>query len=90
MPPQMPNFSPLAKRVLEAVFAHDAAATDLLGFPGGRAALREEQIGIDPHAVGLQLPASFLATVERGDYVNWHFGFAPSLASGGIDVVTTV
>ena len=53
-------------------------AADLFGLAGGRAALREEQIGVDPHAVGLQLPASFLATVERGDYVNWHWVRPPS------------
>ena len=77
-PPQMPNFSPLARRVLQAVLAHDATPADLLGLPGGGSPLREEQVRVDSHAVGLQLPASFLATVERRDYVNWHWVRPPS------------
>ncbi len=60
IPPQMPNFSPLAKRELEAVLAHDAAAADLLGLPGRRSPLREEEVGIDAQAVGVVLPAVLL------------------------------
>ena len=41
---------------LEAVLPHHAAPTDLLGLPGGRSPLGEEQIGVDAQAVGLVLP----------------------------------
>ena len=52
----MPNFSPFCEGVLQAVHAHDAAAADLLGLARGRAPLGEEEVGIDPEAVGLVLP----------------------------------
>src|SRR5581483_8400713 len=45
------------ERVLEALLAHDAAAADLLGLPGGRASLREEQVGVDAQTVRVVLPA---------------------------------
>jgi hypothetical protein len=44
------------ERVLEALQAHDAATADLLGLTGGRPALGEEEVGIDPEAVRLVLP----------------------------------
>src|ERR1700733_4041622 len=51
--------------VLETVLAHDAAPAHLFRFARRRPPLWEEQIGIDAHAVGLNLPAALLATVER-------------------------
>ena len=47
--------------VLEAVLAHDAAPADLLGLPGGRATLGEEEVRVDAKAVGEVLPG--LSTV---------------------------
>src|SRR5215218_8270580 len=43
------------QRELQALLAHDAPAADLLGLTRGGAALREEQIGVDPQAVGVVL-----------------------------------
>ena len=56
-PPQMPNFSPCCERVLEALDPDLAAPADRLRLPGRGPALGEEQIGVDPEAVGALLPA---------------------------------
>ena len=52
-----PELLAVHQGVLEALHAHHAAPADLLGLPGRRAPLREEEVGIDPEAVGLG-PAS--------------------------------
>ena len=44
--------------VLEAGLTHDAAPAHLLGLPGGRPALGEEEVGVDTEAVRLVLPGS--------------------------------
>ena len=54
----MPNFSPLTKRVLEAVETHDATPAHFFRFASRRAAFGEEQVGVDPQTVGLVLPAA--------------------------------
>ena len=66
----------VGERVLEAVLAHDAAAADLLGLPGGRTPLGEEQVGVDAEAVGVVLPG-------RGRRVRWRWGSARALLRGG-------
>ena len=78
IPPQMPNFSPLARAYSRQSSRTTQPSADLFGLAGRRAALREEQVRVDSHAVRLQLPASFLATVERGDYVHRHLVRPPS------------
>ena len=50
----------VVERVLQALHAHHAPAADLLGLPGGRSPLREEQVGVDPEAVGLVLPTALI------------------------------
>ena len=56
MPPQIPNFSPLANAYSRHDFADDAAPTHLLGLARGRATLRKEQVGVDTQAVGFLVP----------------------------------
>src|SRR5439155_23418866 len=48
----------VAQGVLEALGAHLAAPADRLRLLGGRTALREEEVRVDPQAVGLLLPAT--------------------------------
>src|SRR5205823_3759823 len=48
----------VAQGVLEALGAHLAASADRLRLLGGGTALREEQVRVDPQAVGLLLPAT--------------------------------
>ena len=52
-----PELLAVGERVLEAVDPHLAAPAHRLGLPRGGAPLGEEQVGIDPQAVGPLLPA---------------------------------
>ena len=51
-----PELLAVAQGVLEALGAHLAPPADGLGLLGGRAPLREEQVGVDSEAVGSFLP----------------------------------
>ena len=53
-----PELLAVGERVLEAVDPDLAAPAHRLGLPGGRTPLREEEVGVDPQAVGLLLPAA--------------------------------
>ena len=53
-----PELLAVPQRVLEALVLHLAAAAHGLGLLGGGSSLREEQVGIDPEAVGALLPTS--------------------------------
>ena len=50
----------VGERVLEAVDPDLAPPADGLGLPGGRSPLGEEEVGIDPEAVGVLLPAALV------------------------------
>ena len=54
----------VGERVFEAVDADLAAPAHGLGFPGGRTPLGEEEIGVDPEAVGVLLPPAL--ALSRG------------------------
>jgi hypothetical protein len=69
--------------VFEAVLTHHAPPADLLGFPGGRTALREEEVWIDAEAVRPLLPTRLLrlqrfeqtlhaSTPLMGTGAEWH------------------
>src|SRR5580704_5965707 len=53
--------------VLQAVLASDAAPADLFGLAGGGAALREEEIGVDSHAVRSCLPTTIFHAAHQFD-----------------------
>ena len=53
-----PELLTVGEGVLEAVLPNDAATADLLRLARRCAPLREEQVGIDAHAVGVPLPAT--------------------------------
>ena len=60
-----PELLAVGERVLEAVDPHLAAPAHRLGLPGGRAPLGEEEVGVDPEAVGLLLPAALARSPEN-------------------------
>ena len=67
------------QRVLQAVGLDLAAVADALGLLGGGPPLREEQVGIDPQAVGALLPPPVsLVDLE----LDQHFSHRLSLAGG--------
>ena len=60
-----PELLAVGQRVLETVLTHHTSPADLLGLPCGCTTLREEEVGVDPHAVGSRLPVAVLAAVQQ-------------------------
>src|SRR5665213_3596298 len=60
-----PELLAVGQGVLEAVLTDHATSAHLLRLTGGRTPLGKEQIGVDPHAVGLRLPTALLGPVHQ-------------------------
>ncbi len=54
---------------LQALLTHDAAAAHLLRLARGRAPLREEEVRVDPEAVGMVLPTVISGIGGRIEWV---------------------
>ena len=67
-----PELLAVDQGVFQAVHPHDTAAADLLGLSRRGAPLGEEEVGIDPEAVGLVLPGAFFGGV--GEVLDHLFG----------------
>ncbi len=57
-----PEFLTVGEGVLQAVLTDHAAPAHFLGLPRGGSTLGEEEIRVDPHAVGLALPGTVRGT----------------------------
>ena len=64
------EFLSVGQGVLEAVLAHDTAPAHFLRLTSRCTPFRKEQVRVHSHAVRLNLPAAFLATIKRGDNVH--------------------